>query len=81
MARATSHEERVRAYERAQRMLETKLTDLKRLTTSIHRWQRRVHYYAAQMALTDEQRVMRQAIARERREAQARRRGGRRIRV
>jgi hypothetical protein len=55
MPRATTRAERIKEMHRAERTLEAKLTQLKRLTTSISLWQRRVKYYSAQAARTDEE--------------------------
>ena len=54
--RAKTREERVRALHQAQRTLDRKLTNMKRLVTSIQLWQRRVKYYTDQIAITDEER-------------------------
>lgn len=69
--RATTTQERRRARENAERTLAKKLAQLKRLVTSISLWQRRAAYYAAQEAMTDEQR--RQADADRKRRAEERR--------
>jgi hypothetical protein len=57
MARATSHFDRERQLTKATETLEKKLTELKRLVTSIRMWQRRVKYYTAQVHMTDEERA------------------------
>lgn len=62
MARATTPHDRQRQLEKAERELEQKLTDLKRLTTSIRLWQRRVKYYTAQVTMTDEERAARRTV-------------------
>jgi hypothetical protein len=65
--RASTHEERVKNRERAERELEKRLTDLKRLTTSIAMWQRRVKYYTREVEKTDEQRAAERAAQEQRR--------------
>lgn len=54
--RAATKAEREAALKKAQRTLESKLTALKRLVTSIQLWERRVKYYTAQVSMTDEER-------------------------
>ena len=71
MARAGTRAERIREMHRAERTLEEKLTQLKRLTTSIRLWQRRAKYYAAQAAKTDEEIAADRSASAERRRQQA----------
>lgn len=56
MARATTLLDRQKQLERAEKTIEAKLTELKRLVTSIRMWQRRRAYYARQVLMTDEER-------------------------
>lgn len=46
-------ERALRDHQRAERMLEEKLTELARLTTSIREWRRKSKYYAERASLTD----------------------------
>ncbi len=73
MARATTHANRVLELQRAERTLEEKLTDLKRLVTSIRFWQRRVKYYANELTKTDEQRTAERAARDTQRQQRAQR--------
>ena len=61
----------------AEANLELKMRALKRLVTSIGLWQRRAAYYAKRAAMSDAEvaanKVKRDAAARQRREARARR--------
>jgi len=54
--RAKTPQERQQALAKAQRTLEKKLTQMRRLVTSISLWQRRANYYAAQLAMSEEER-------------------------
>ena len=69
--KARTHADRLKALHHAERTLERKLRALQRLTASIRLWQRRVKYYTAQIAMTDEQRQ--QTIQQKRERAEARR--------
>jgi len=62
MARATSRFDREKQLAKATETLEKKLTELKRLVTSIRMWQRRVKYYTAQVDMSDEERETLRAL-------------------
>lgn len=57
MARAATHGDRERQLTKATDTLEKKLTELKRLVTSIRFWQRRVKYYTQQVHMSDDERA------------------------
>lgn len=57
MPRAKTNEDRTRLRRQAEKTIARKLSQLKRLVASLTLWQRRAAYYAAQEALTDEDRA------------------------
>jgi hypothetical protein len=73
MPRATTQWDRETQLARAERTLEAKLTELKRLVTSIRLWQRRVKYYTGEVHKSDEQRAAERVESAARREQRARR--------
>jgi hypothetical protein len=73
MARAATAQDRQKNLAYAERTLEKKLTDLKRLVTSIRLWQRRVKYYTQQVQMSDAERVLQRAEREQRVSAAAKR--------
>jgi len=59
--RARSEWDRAKILRVAEDTLEEKLTELKRLVTSIRFWQRRVRYYTRELEKSDEERAAERA--------------------
>ena len=72
--RAQSQTDAQRAHRLAVQQFDKTITKIKRAVTSLSLWRRRIDHYAAEAAITDEQRAVRRLAQAEQREERRRRR-------